>query len=145
MLQTALLPSLTTVVLPQRLAVDVQIHGIHIRRLTNGREQVAASVEAYRSRGATTRRALIKHLLVRESNHRRGRPSRFIRGTAAELITLRKASRRKYVSFQVGIVQPGLIGSTAPAEHLAVLGATNTFIRCITNNSLIVYGSSEQA
>lgn len=88
---------------------------------------------------------LIKHLLVRESEHRRGRPSRFIRGTAAELITLRKAARRKYVSFQIGIVQPGLIGSTAPAEHLAVLGATNTFIRCITNNSLIVYGSSEQA
>ena len=87
---------------------------------------------------------LIKHLLVRESDHRRGRPSRFIRGTAAELITLRKATRRKYVSFEVGIVQPGLIGSTAPVEHLTVLGATNTFIRCITNNSLIVYGSSKQ-
>jgi hypothetical protein len=92
-----------------------------------------------------TLETLIKHLLVRESDHRRGRPSRFIRGTAAELITLRKAARRKYVCFEGGIVQPGLIGSTAPVEHLTVLGATNTFIRCITNNSLIVYGSSKRA
>lgn len=85
---------------------------------------------------------LIKHLLIRESDHLRGRPTRFIRGTAAELVTSRKAARRKYVTFEIGIVQPGLIGSTAPAEHLAVLGATNTFVRCITNNPLIVYGSS---
>ena len=86
---------------------------------------------------------LIKHLLIRESEHLRGRNSRFIRGSGSELVTLRKASRRKFVTFKVGIVQPGLMGRSAPADHLAVIGATNSFIQCITNNPLLVYGSSE--
>jgi superfamily II DNA or RNA helicase len=86
---------------------------------------------------------LIKHLLIRESEHLRGRSTRFIRGSASALVTLRKASRRKFVSFKVGIVQPGILAQSAPVEHLAVLGATNSFIRCITDSPLLVYGSNE--
>ena len=49
---------------------------------------------------------LVKHLVVRESKHGRGRPSRFIRGSLSGLVTLRKSARKKFVVFRVGIVQP---------------------------------------
>ena len=84
---------------------------------------------------------LVKHLLLRESKHRRGRPTRFIRGSASQLVTLRKGARRKFVTFRVGIVQPGLSKAAAPAEHLALLGSTNSFVQCVTDNPLLVYGS----
>jgi hypothetical protein len=84
---------------------------------------------------------LVKHLLVRETEHRRGRASRFIRGTSNELVTLRKGARRKFVIFKVGIVQPGLSRNNVPPEHLAIIGATNSFIQCITDGPLIVYSS----
>lgn len=84
---------------------------------------------------------LVKHLLVRESKHRRGRPTRFLRGSASQLVTLRKGARRKFVAFRVGIIQPGISKANAPAEHLAVLGSTNSFIQCVTDNALLVYGS----
>jgi superfamily II DNA or RNA helicase len=84
---------------------------------------------------------LVKHLLIRENEHRRGRPTRFIRGTAHELVTLRKSARRKFVIFRVGIVQPGFSKANSPAEHLAIIGATSGFIQCITDHPLIVYAS----
>jgi hypothetical protein len=84
---------------------------------------------------------LVKHLVVRESKHRRGRPSRFIRGSPSGLVRLRKSARKKFVVFRVGIVQPGFSKSTAPPEHLAIVGATNTFIQAVTDQPLIVYGS----
>ena len=84
---------------------------------------------------------LVKHLVERESNHLRGRPSRFIRGSTSELVALRKSSRRRFVSFRVGIVQPGLSRQNVPTDHLAVIGSTNTFIQTVTDNSLVVYGS----
>ncbi len=84
---------------------------------------------------------LIKHLLVRESKHRRGRPTRFLRGSASQLVTLRKGARRKFVTFRVGIIQPGLSKADAPAEHLVLLGSTNSFIQCVTDSPLLVYGS----
>jgi hypothetical protein len=84
---------------------------------------------------------LVKHLLIRENEHRRGRPTRFIRGSAQELVTLRKSARRKFVVFRVGIVQPGLSKANAPPEHLAIIGGTNGFIRCITDEPLTVYAS----
>ncbi len=85
---------------------------------------------------------LVKHLLIRENEHRRGRPTRFIRGSTHELVTLRKSARRKFVSFRIGIVQPGFSKANAPAEHLAIIGATNGFIQCITDQPLIVYASN---
>ena len=84
---------------------------------------------------------LVKHLLIRESSHRRGRPTRFIRGSAAGLVTLRKGARRKFVTFKIGIVQPGLSKGNVPNDHLAVLGSTNSFVQCVTDNPLIVYAS----
>jgi hypothetical protein len=84
---------------------------------------------------------LVKHLSIRENEHRRGRPTRFIRGSTHELATLRKSARRKFVVFRVGVVQPGFSKTIAPPEHLAIIGATNGFIRCITDEPLLVYGS----
>lgn len=85
---------------------------------------------------------LVKHLVVRESKHKRGRPSRFIRGLSSALVTLRKSARKKFVVFRVGIVQPGFSKANAPAEHLAIIGAANTFIQTVTDQPLLVYGSA---
>lgn len=84
---------------------------------------------------------LVKHLLKRETEHRRGRPSRFIRGTPSELVTLRKGARRKFVTFRVGIVQPGLSRRDVPPAHLTIIGATNSFIQTVTDHPLFVSGS----
>jgi superfamily II DNA or RNA helicase len=85
---------------------------------------------------------LVKHLLVRETKHLRGRPTRFIRGSASALVTLRKSARRKFVTFKIGIVQPGLSKANVPNEHLTVLGAANNFVQCVTDSPLTVYSSN---
>ena len=84
---------------------------------------------------------LVAHLTERETKHRGGRPSRFVRGSLDRLVVLRKASRRKYVVFRVGIVQPGLSKAGIGNEHLAILGATSLFLRTVTNNPLMVISS----
>jgi len=84
---------------------------------------------------------LVRHIVDRETKHRRGRPTRFIRGTLNGLVTTRKGSRRKYVVFKVGIVQPGLRKGGIGNEHLAILGATSLFLRTVTNHPLLVYAS----
>ena len=85
---------------------------------------------------------LVKHVLKRETEHRRGRPTRFVRGTGSGLVTLRKSARRKFVNFRVGIVQPGVSKENMPVDHLTIIGSTNSFIQIITDNRLIVYGSA---
>jgi superfamily II DNA or RNA helicase len=84
---------------------------------------------------------LVTHLTERETKHRRGRDTRFVRGNLNKLVSLRKASRRKFVVFKVGIVQPGLLKAGILNEHLAILGATNMFLRTITNHQLLVIAS----
>lgn len=84
---------------------------------------------------------LVAHLTERETKHRRGRHSRFVRGSLERLVVLRKASRRKYVVFRVGIVQPGLSKAGIQNEHLAILGATSIFLRTVTNHPLVVISS----
>lgn len=84
---------------------------------------------------------LIKHLIIRETKHARGRDSRFIRGSTHDLATLRKGARRKFVKFRIGIVQPGLSKANIPNDHLAIIGSTNSFVQIITDNPLLVYGS----
>ncbi len=81
---------------------------------------------------------LIKHLMTRETKHTRGRPTRFVRGSLSELVTLGKSARRKFVVYKVGIVQPGASRNRMPADHIALLGATNSFIHTVTNNRLMV-------
>ena len=84
---------------------------------------------------------LVAHLTERETRYRGGRPSRFLRGSLDKLIVLRKASRRKFVVFRVGIVQPGLKKSGIGNEHLAILGATSLFLRTVTSHPLMVVSS----
>ncbi|ARM14799.1 hypothetical protein Bra5_PB00047 (plasmid) [Rhizobium phaseoli Brasil 5] len=76
-------------------------------------------------KGTWSLKNLINHLTVRETSHLKGR-ARFIRGSLNDLATLRKAARRKFIEYRIGIVQPGLNGENIPAEHLALLGATAT-------------------
>ena len=80
---------------------------------------------------------LVAHLTVRETKHRAGRPTRFVRGSLDRLVVLRKASRRKYVVFRIGIVQPGLSKAGIENDHLAILGATSLFLRTVTNHPLV--------
>ncbi|TAX26710.1 DEAD/DEAH box helicase [Rhizobium leguminosarum] len=82
-------------------------------------------------------KTLINHLTARETSHRKGRETRFIRGNLNDLATLRKAARRKFVEYRIGIVQPGLNGENIPAEHLALLGATSNFILTVTGRPLL--------
>lgn len=84
---------------------------------------------------------LVSHLTERETKHRAGRPTRFVRGSLDRLVVLRKASRRKYVVFRVGIVQPGLSKAGIENDHLAILGATSLFLRTVTNHPLVVISS----
>lgn len=86
-------------------------------------------------------RTLIAHIINRETKHRRGRNTRFIRGSLREIATLRKAARRKFIYYKIGIVQPGLSKEAVPIEHLAILGATNTFVQCVTASPLSVVAS----
>jgi len=79
-----------------------------------------------------------KHLIIRETNYARGRPSRYIRGSNAALVTMRKSARKKFVVFRIGIVQPGLSKANAPAAHLAVIGSANCFVQTITDHPLRV-------
>ena len=83
-------------------------------------------------------RTLINHIIKRETKHLRGRESRFIRGSLRDLTTLRKSSRRKFIDYRIGIVQPGLSKGGMPPEHLAIIGATSTFINCVTGSPLMV-------
>lgn len=69
------------------------------------------------------------------------RPTRFIRGTAGELVTLRTGAQRKLVTFGIGVVQPGLSRRNAPADQRAILGATNSIIPTVTDHPLLVCGS----
>ncbi len=84
---------------------------------------------------------LVIHLTDRETKYRNGRPSRFVRGDLNKLVVLRKASRRKYVVFRVGIVQPGLSKAGIDNEHLTILGSTSLFLRTVTNHPLMVVSS----
>lgn len=86
-------------------------------------------------------RTLIKHIINRETKHARGRDTRFIRGSLSELATLRKAARRKFIDYKIGIVQPGLSKAVVPVDHLAILGSTNSFVHCITDSPLSVVAS----
>lgn len=84
---------------------------------------------------------LIKHMVTRETSLNRGRPSRYLRGSNESLVTIRRGARKKLISFRVGIVQPGLSRGQSSTEHLAILGASDNFIKTLTNNPLRVVGS----
>lgn len=87
-------------------------------------------------------RRLITHLITRETKHKRGRETRFVRGTLHGLATLRKSSRRKFVEYSVGIVQPGLSASGVSDDQLSILGATNSFVQVVTDRPLAVIVSA---
>ena len=80
---------------------------------------------------------LIRHLMIRETKHACGRESRFIRGSTHDLATLRKGARRKFVSFKIGIVQPGLSRGGIPNDHLAIIGSTNSLVQTIQHDGAV--------
>lgn len=86
-------------------------------------------------------KTLIRHLIQREAKHKRGRESRFIRGSTHGLATLRKSARRKFVEYRIGIIQPGLSAREITPDQLSMLGATNSFVQVITDRPLMVVTS----
>jgi hypothetical protein len=58
---------------------------------------------------------VVTDLTEHETKHKRGRDTRFVRGTLNKLVAIRKASRRKFVIFfsRGGIVQPGLLSQVS--------------------------------
>lgn len=86
-------------------------------------------------------RRLITHLITRETKHKRNRDTRFVRGSLHGLATLRKSSRRKFVEYRVGIVQPGLSAASVSDDQLSILGATNSFVQVVTDGPLAVVAS----
>lgn len=86
-------------------------------------------------------RRLITHLIARETKHKRDRDTRFVRGSLHGLATLRKSSRRKFVEYRVGIVQPGLSAAGVSEDQLSILGATSSFVQIVTDRPLTVVTS----
>lgn len=74
-------------------------------------------------------RDLCKHLQVRESRLRAGRPSRYIVGVSADLNRMLTASRFKEVRTEILIVQPGLSHSNITADQSTVLAASIAFLK----------------
>lgn len=73
--------------------------------------------------------ALFRHLQSREGKRlARIAPSRFERGTMAELRKLESMLRSAEREFAVFIVQPGLSRALAEGEHLELLAATETYL-----------------
>ena len=86
-------------------------------------------------------RRLITHLITRETKHKRDRHTRFVRGSLHGLATLRKSSKRRFIEYRVGIVQPGLSAAGVSNDQLSILGATNSFIQVVTDRPLAVVTS----
>lgn len=87
-------------------------------------------------------RRLITHMIARETRYKRNRDTRFVRGSLHGLATLRKSSRRKFVEYRVGIVQPGLSAAAVSDDQLSILGATNSFVQIVTDRPLAVIVSA---
>ena len=85
---------------------------------------------------------LVAHLISRDTHSRNGRDTRFVRGTAHELNVLKKRSKKKFIDYQIGIVQPGVKKSAIPNEHLALLGAANSYVRTVVGKPLLVISSA---
>jgi hypothetical protein len=86
--------------------------------------------------------ALLTHLEKRETERRRGgRPTRFEKGTLAELRKLRRRIARYHCKYEVWIVQPGLSRAHVTPEASTVLAAADTYIREFTGTPLRIYAS----
>ncbi len=85
--------------------------------------------------------SLLRHLEKRESRLN-GRPTRFEKGTIKELRALRKRLSHRRSKFEIAIVQPGLSAGSLSADHSAILGAADNYVREFTGRALVVYGSA---
>lgn len=86
--------------------------------------------------------AMLRNLLRRDAELRRGRPTRFEKGTAAEFRGLLRRLPRKRVRVEIAIVQPGLSAARLTAELSQILGSADAFIREFTGKPLLVFGSA---
>lgn len=86
--------------------------------------------------------ALFSHLQKREAPERRaGRPTRFERGSLAQLSTLKRLLPHRRFNLQIYVVQPGLALDDIDRNISLVLGASDNFIQELTGNPLTVVGS----
>jgi hypothetical protein len=70
-----------------------------------------------------------------------GRPTRFERGTPAQLRKLRRRADRYRWRFEIAIVQPGLSRNALSAEAATILAAADTYVLEITGSRLKVFAS----
>jgi len=84
---------------------------------------------------------LYHHIKHRERLWSKKRYTRFLKGTLADLSTIRNRSRTSAVRFQVVIVQPGVSKANVSEEMLKLLGSTALYIKKTTMADLVVYGS----
>lgn len=72
---------------------------------------------------------LFTHLLSRNDQRlKRGAPTRFERGTEADLLEIREMSRRSDVKLKVYVVQPGVSKARVSDEQLRLLSVTENFL-----------------
>lgn len=84
---------------------------------------------------------LLAHMVSRESRLA-GRPTRFEKGSMAELRALQKQAHMYRLRLQVCVVQPGLSASALTPELSSILGAADGFLLEFTGRRLRVFGSS---
>lgn len=85
---------------------------------------------------------LYHHIKHRESLWHKKRYSRFLKGSIADLATMKNRSRTTTVNLQVVIVQPGLSKTKVTEEMLKLLGSTEIYLKKTAMADLIVYGSA---
>ncbi len=72
---------------------------------------------------------LCRHVSGRESRLRSSvRPTRFLTGSAAQLVAMLRASRFKPIKTEIVIVQPGLSQQACTPEQMAVLAAAHSYL-----------------
>lgn len=85
---------------------------------------------------------VLRNLEHRQSpTRRRGRPTRFEKGTLKQLRALRVHENQYQFRFEIAIVQPGLLANDLTPEAAAVLGSADLYVRQFTGRPLLVYAS----
>lgn len=85
---------------------------------------------------------LYSHLRRRDDIWRGQGDSRFLKGSVADLLTIKRRSRTAPVRLHVWVVQPGLDRSAVSIDMLRVLGSTTEYIKKTTGAELTIIGAN---
>jgi superfamily II DNA or RNA helicase len=106
------------------------------------KDPAEVSMQAVRSlRWLNNPRRLVGQLLQRERRYLKGRTTRFEKGTAKALVSLKRRLRKLRAKAEICIVQPGISKAACDPEVSTMLGAANNLIQDMTGSPLKVIGS----